>query len=382
MNASLKILALSFFIFFSLYSSAYSAELIQDKQEILKAKVVEIIQNTNREIRGTGIVSKYQEVKIEILEGEQKGATILIENDYIQLKDSQKFYLLKTTRFDDGKITYAVSDIYRLPWIIFFVILFIVLVLIFGGIQGMRGLLSLAGGLLLIFYLLLPQIIAGTSPILIGCIVASLISIIGSYITHGFNRTTTSAVIGMVTTVIMTGLLAYFAVHITSLSGMDSEEAMYLTINSAGSINLQGLLLSGIIIGLLGVLYDSAIGQSISVEELWRADPTLSKKYVFKRALRIGREHIGALVNTLSLAYVGAALPLLVLFSFPSYGSANLLINRELFATEIIRAMIGSIGLVLAVPITTFISVWMLHGVKFTGHKHEHSHSHGHSHLK
>ncbi len=382
MNASLKILALSFFIFFSLYSSAYSAELIQDKQEVLKAKVVEIIQNTNREIRGTGIVSKYQEVKIEILEGEQKGATILIENDYIQLKDSQKFYLLKTTRFDDGKITYAVSDIYRLPWIIFFVILFIVLVLIFGGIQGMRGLLSLAGGLLLIFYLLLPQIIAGTSPILIGCIVASLISIIGSYITHGFNRTTTSAVIGMVTTVIMTGLLAYFAVHITSLSGMDSEEAMYLTINSSGSINLQGLLLSGIIIGLLGVLYDSAIGQSISVEELWRADPTLSKKYVFKRALRIGREHIGALVNTLSLAYVGAALPLLVLFSFPSYGSANLLVNRELFATEIIRAMIGSIGLVLAVPITTFISVWMLHGVKFTGHKHEHSHSHGHSHLK
>lgn len=370
------------FLFLTIHNSAYSAEILQDKQEILKAKVVEIITDTDREIRGTGIVSKYQEIKIEILEGEQKGATILIENDYIQLKDNQKFYLLKTTRFDDGKITYAVSDIYRLPWIIFFVILFIVLVLIFGGIQGMRGLLSLAGGLLLIFYLLLPQIIAGTSPILIGCIVASLISIIGSYITHGFNRTTTSAVIGMVATVIMTGLLAYFAVHITSLSGMDSEEAMYLTINSAGSINLQGLLLSGIIIGLLGVLYDSAIGQSISVEELWRADPTLSKKYVFKRALRIGREHIGALVNTLSLAYVGAALPLLVLFSFPSYGSANLLVNRELFATEIIRAMIGSIGLVLAVPITTFISVWMLHGVKFTGHKHEHSHSHGHSHLK
>lgn len=377
MNSFFRILLVGFFILIPSFSLSAS-ELIQDKQEILKAKVVEITESADKEIQSTGIVSKYQKIKVEILQGEQQGQNIFIENDYIQLKKGQKFYLLKNTRFDDGKVTYAVSDVYRLPWILFFVILFIVLVVFFGGMQGLRGLLSLVGGLLLIFYLLLPQIIAGTSPILIGCIVASLISIIGSYITHGFNRTTTSAVIGMVATVIITGLLAYFAVYITNLTGMDSEEAMYLTINSQGVINLQGLLLSGIIIGLLGVLYDSAIGQAISVEELWRADPKLSKSYVFKRSLRIGREHIGALVNTLSLAYVGAALPLLVLFSFPSYGSANFLINRELFATEIIRAMIGSIGLVLAVPITTFISVWMLHGVKFKGQTHSHSHSHTH----
>jgi uncharacterized membrane protein len=366
------------FIFLSVYNSALSSELLQDKQEILKAKVVKIDESGTRAILGLDQDEKYQKITLIFLEGENKGSLMTLENDYIQLKVGQKFYLLKTVRSDDGKVTYSVSDVYRMPWIIFFILLFVILVIIFGGIQGVRGLLSLAGGLILIFYLLLPKIIAGVSPLFIGCIVASLISIIGSYITHGFNRTTTSAVIGMVSTVIFTGLLAYFAVQITSLSGMDSEEAMYILHNSHGAINLQGLLLSGIIIGLLGVLYDSAIGQAISVEELWRADPNLSKKYVFKRALRIGREHIGALVNTLSLAYVGAALPLLVLFSFPSYGSVNLLINRELFATEIIRAMIGSIGLVLAVPITTFISVWMLHGVKFTGHKHEHSHSHGH----
>jgi uncharacterized membrane protein len=366
-----------FLFLFSLFGNTACADsIIQDKQESLKAKVISVEDLGQRDVVGTDTVAKYQNIKAEILSGEHSGETVSFDNDYIQLEKGQKFYLLKITRADDGRVTYVVSDVNRVPWIIFFVILFVVLVIIFGGVQGIRGLLSLAGGLFLIFYLLLPEIIQGTSPLLISCIVASLISIVGSYITHGFNKTTTSAVIGMVTTVIITGLLSYFAVHITTLSGLDSEEALYLTLNSRGAIDLQGLLLGSIIIGLLGVLYDSAIGQAISVEELWRADAKLSKKYVFKRSLRIGREHIGALVNTLSIAYVGATLPLLVLFSFPTQGSFVTLINREMFASEIIRALVGSIGLVLAVPITTAISVYMLHGVKFTGHHHEHTHSH------
>lgn len=355
-----------------------ATELVQDKQELLKAKVLEVQEEGIKELPGISKDVQYQILKVKVLDSIDAGRELTIENDYITLKKGQKFYLLKSTSFDSGKVTYFVSDVYRMPWIVFFIILFVVLVVVFGGIQGIRGLLSLTGGLLLIFYLLLPKIVAGFSPLLIGCIVASLISILGSYITHGFNRTTTSAVFGMVSTVIFTGLLAYFAVEVSSLSGMESEEAMYLSLNSRGAINLQGLLLSGIMIGLLGVLYDSAIGQAISVEELWRADPKLSRAYVFKRSLRIGREHIGALVNTLALAYVGAALPLLVLFSFPIYGSVSSLVNREIFATEIIRTMIGSIGLVLAVPITTFISVWMLHGRKFKGPSHDHHHSHSH----
>ncbi len=364
-------------IFFASFSSVYSAELLEDKSEVLRSQVISIEESGERVLPGIEGETKYQNLTAKILEGDQSGETFSFENDYTQLKEGQKFYVLKITRADSGRVTYSLSDVDRLPWVLFFVALFIILVVIFGGVQGLRGLLSLAGGLLLIFYLLLPEIVSGTSPLFISCVVASLISIVGSYITHGFNRTTTSAVIGMVATVILTGLLAYFAVHVTSLTGMDSEESMYLTLNSRGTIDLQGLLLGGILIGLLGVLYDSAIGQAISVEELWRADDKLSKKYVFKRALRIGREHIGALVNTLAIAYVGAALPLLVLFSFPSSGSPLILVNRELFSAEIIRAMIGSIGLVLAVPITTLIAVQMLHGKKFkqnSGDLHVHHH--------
>lgn len=378
-----KIIFFLIFIFFLTPSLSFSASIMQDKQEIFKAKVVDIVEEGLKGETGIDKDLFYQNLKAEILDGTDKGQIINIENDFIKLKDGQKFYLLKLTRADDQRVSYVVHDVERIPWIIFFTLLFVVLVVIFGGVQGLRGLLSLAGGMFLIFYILLPQIVAGASPLLVSIFVASLIVVVGSYITHGFNRTTTSAVVGMVITVVLTGLLAYFAVHITALSGMDNEEATYLSLNSYGALDLGGLLMGGIIIGLLGVLYDSAIGQSISVEELWRANPALSRKYVFKRALRIGREHIGALVNTLAIAYVGASLPLLVLFSFPNSVSTMFLVNREMFATEIIRALIGSIGLVLAVPITTMIAVIMLHGRKFKGHTNDehHSHSHaGHSH--
>jgi uncharacterized membrane protein len=133
-----------------------------------------------------------------------------------------------------------------------------------------------------------------------------------------------------------------------------------LHFNSRGTIDLAGLLLGGIIIGLLGVLYDAAIGQSVAVEELQRAGKAMTRKDIYFRALRIGREHIGALINTLAIAYVGAALPLLLLF----YGTQGLdvveMVNREIFAAEIVRILVGSIGVILVVPITTAIAVLML----------------------
>ncbi len=379
-----KLRLIFLFLIFSFLTPNISlgAEILQDKQEIFKARVVEILDEGLQEDTNIDKDLFYQEIQARILDGDEKGNIVTFENDFIKLKKGQRFYLLKVTRGDDGRVSYVMHNVERLPWIIFFTVLFIGLVVYFGGLPGVRGLLALSGGMLLIFYLLLPQIVKGASPIMMSILVASLIVIVGSYITHGFNKTTTSAVIGMVITVILTGVLAYVAVISTKLTGTDTEEAIYLSLNSYGAIDLRGLLMGGIIIGLLGALYDSAIAQSIAVEELWRANPNLSKKYVLKRALRIGREHIGALVNTLAIAYVGAALPLLVFFSFPVAGnvSSSFLINREMFATEIIRTLIGSIGLVLAVPITTSIAVFMLHGQKWDNNDHEERHTHSHSH--
>jgi uncharacterized membrane protein len=135
---------------------------------------------------------------------------------------------------------------------------------------------------------------------------------------------------------------------------------VYLHFNTDGKIDMAGLLLGGILIGLLGVLYDAAIGQAVAIEELSVHAPHLSRRKLFERAMRIGREHIGALIDSLALAYVGASLPLLLLFYSANTTSLMSVLNREDFSTEIIRIIIGSIGLILTVPITSFVAVMML----------------------
>jgi uncharacterized membrane protein len=211
---------------------------------------------------------------------------------------------------------------------------------------------------------LLPGIYHGYPAVAVSIGVASLIILVGSYITHGFNKTTHAAVLGMIVTVAITGAGAFWAVHAAHLSGYNSEESVYLNFDTRGAIDMVGLLFGGIMIGLLGVLYDIAIGQAIAVEELFAAGAHLSHAEIYKRAIRIGREHIGALVNTLAIAYAGAALPILLLMQSSTAGPLYIM-NSEIFATEIIRILIGSIGLILGVPITTFIASYMLSEKKY-----------------
>ncbi len=369
----------------------YAQELVPDQVTMMKGRVLSIEKEETKEILGTDTMTSFQTINVEILDGIEKGKRITIENDYLNLEKGEVFYLTHTVGQFDGTDYYSVNDPYRLPQILILVGLFVLAVFVFGGKQGVRGLASLLGSFVLIFFVLLPGILHGYSPLMVTIGVSSLIIVLGSYITHGFNKTTSSAVLGMVATVSITGLLAYWSVYFTRLSGFGSEEAMYLNLNSRGSIDILGLLLGGVIIGLLGVLYDAAIGQAVSVEELTRIAPHVPRKTIYQRALRIGREHIGALVNTLAIAYVGASLPLLLLFYQTSSASVAQIANTEIFATEIVRIMIGSIGLVLAVPITTLVSVLILvkrplksasaHTVHEEREALEHA-SHTHSHKK
>jgi uncharacterized membrane protein len=347
-----------------------------DVEYTYKARINKVISSEQVETPGLGLTGPHQKIEVEFLNGDMKGKSVEIENDYIQLEKGDTAYILKTIRSEDGKEFYSLRDPYRIDVLIYLSIAFLVLVIIFGGIQGIRGLVSLLGSLVLIGYVLLPGILKGISPILLITLVSSLIIVIGSYITHGFNRTTSAAVVSMIVTIIITGALALYVVDIANLSGFESDEAIYLNQATKGVINFQGLLLGGIMIGLLGVLYDVAIGQAVSVEELYNINSKASKKHVYKRVLRMGREHIGALINTLAIAYVGVSLPLLLLFSTSTMDPA-VVINKEIFSAEIVRTLVGSIGLVLAVPITTLISVFMVkanpqHAVN-ENHHHHHS---------
>lgn len=362
-------------LLFPYFSSAQST-VVQDKVEIVKARVVEILKQDKKVIPGTDVEGVYQTLKIDILEGDNKGQTITIENDYLVLEKGDRFFLRHSVDVIDGREIYTVKDIDRSGPMLFFIALFIGVVLLFSGKQGIRSLIGLAGSFFVILYVLVPSLLKGYPPVLTSIVIASFILFFAIYFTHGFNRISTVAFSGTVISVILTGILAYISVNFVHLTGFSTDEAVYLNFNTRGTLDFAGLLLGGIMIGVLGVLDDIAVTQAAVVSELYGSASHLSRKEIYTKALRVGKEHVGALVNTLALAYTGASLPLILLFS-TSDSSVSSIINQEVFATEIIRTVVGSIGLILTVPITTLLAVYLLKG--YNG-KHVHTHSHGHTH--
>lgn len=347
-------------MFCSPFALVHAQELVTDTVHIMKARVVEVVSQETKQVPGTNVEGVYQTIRVEILQEPEKGDIVTIENDYLVLSEGDVLYVNHTTSDLDGTDYYSVVERDRTLPLVVLAALFVFVTLLFGGKQGARGLLALFGSFFFIGIFLLPGILAGYSPVLVSIGVAAVIVTLGSYVTHGFTKTTSAAVIGMIITIGLTGLLAWLSIEWTYLEGWSGDEVTYLHLNTRGAIDLAGLLLGGILIGLLGVLYDGAIGQSVAVEELASAGAQLSRGEIYRRALRIGREHVGALVNTLAIAYAGAALPLLLLFYQMGDVNVGLAVNREIFATELVRILVGSIGLVLAVPITTWVSVRML----------------------
>ncbi len=329
---------------------------------IEKARVLTVESSEIKNIPGTNNSATYQTLSALVLSGVDAGKIVTVENDYLAMKSGDVFFLTHTTNAQEGLNAYTVLEPDRLPALRDLFILFVLSVVLIGGWTGLRGLVALGVSILLVLYALLPGIAAGYNPILVASGVAAIIVIFGSYLTHGINRTTSAAVLGLVATVGITALIAHFAISATQLSGVTGEGTVDLSFATSGHIDLIGLLLGGMLIGALGILYDAAISQAVAVDELLRAAPGMGARRLFTRAMRIGREHIGALVNTLALAYVGVALPLLLLFQSQSYGGQSFLhtINHELFATEIVRALVGSLGIIFAVPISTIAAIILL----------------------
>lgn len=358
-------------IFFPLVSNA-QATIIQDKVEIVKARVVEVLKQEKKEIPGTDVQGIFQTISVEVLEGKKKGEIIIVENDFLVLEKGDRFFLHHSIDGLDGREMYSVRDIDRRGAMLFFITLFIAVVLMFSGKQGIRSLIGLAGSFFVILYVLVPSLLNGYPPVLTSIAIASVILFFAIFFTHGFNRISTVAFSGTVIAVIFTGVLAYLGVTFAHLTGFASDEAVYLNFNTRGTLDFTGLLLGGIMIGVLGVLDDIAVTQAAVVSELYSSASHLSRKEIYTKALRVGKEHVGALVNTLALAYTGASLPLILLFS-TSDSSISSILNQEIFATEIIRTVVGSIGLILTVPITTLLAVYFLKEYKG---KHLHLHHH------
>jgi uncharacterized membrane protein len=368
------------FIFIAIFAitafipfGTHAQELHDDYHGTLRGKVLEVISQEQKQIPGTDTEHLFQSIKAEVIEGDKKGEIIVIDNDYLELDVGDKFYFNYLVDIN-GFESYAVINIDRRDSLAFLGLAFIFAVILFGGKQGIRSLIALLGSFLAIFYVLLPGLLNGWNPIVASSLVASGILFLAIFFTHGFNRESLVAYGGTMIAVLLTGLFAVVAVNGTDLSGFSSDESVYLNFNTRGALDFTSLLLGAIIIGVLGVLDDIAVTQAAVVSELYNSNPDASRKEIYNRAIRVGREHVSALVNTLVLAYTGASLPLLLYFHMApsSFGS---IINMEIIATEIVRAIVGSVGLILTVPIVTVLAVFYLKGYKLEYH-HQHTHTH------
>ncbi len=249
---------------------------------------------------------------------------------------------------------YQFADRARLPVLGGLAVLFAVVVVALGRWRGLTALAGLAASLGVLLVFVLPAIIEGSSPVLVAVVGAAAIAFLALYLTHGFGDMTTVALLGTLGSLALTAALATLFVGLTRLSGFTEDSSFYLTAANDG-IDLRGLILAGMIIGGLGAIDDMTVTQASAVWQLHLADPSLSVRGLVSRGLTIGRDHVASTVNTLVLAYAGAAMPLMLLFVLANQ-SLGTVANSEVVATEIVRTLVGSIGLVAAVPLTTWLA--------------------------
>jgi uncharacterized membrane protein len=229
--------------------------------------------------------------------------------------------------------------------------IFVIAVLALGRWRGVGAIAGLAASLGVIVWFALPSLADGNNAVAVALVTAGIVAVLALYLAHGVGPSTDVALLSTLASLALTGLLAWLFVRTAHLTGF-SDDASFVVSVLGPDIDPRGLLLAGIVIGSLGVLDDVTVTQVSAVWELHAGRPDQSRRQLFARALVIGRDHISSTVNTLFLAYAGATLPLLLLFS--SIGeSVTSVSTREIVATEIVRALVGSIGLVAAVPIST-----------------------------
>lgn len=272
----------------------------------------------------------------------------------VMYESQQKYELGDQVRYETDQGIVIVSERYRLPALYMLFGIFVAVVLLVSGYVGMRAILGLGFSFIVIFRFVLPQILQGSSPLLVALLASVVILMVSYFLSHGVNAKSVLAIIGTFGALVVTAILASLFGSLSGLTGMGSEEAGFLLENLPRD-RFYPLLLAGMIIGSLGVLDDITISQASIVAELKATNHRLQFGELFARAMRIGHDHIASLVNTLVLVYAGSALPLLLLFVASDIGYVDLL-SYEALAEEIVRTLVSSVGLITAVPLTTMIA--------------------------
>lgn len=290
--------------------------------------------------------------------GPEAGAALQLRNDpeiKRQVAVGDRLVLVRAGEVGLALVDrYQIVDVERSRSLLVLGVLFAVAVLALGRWRGALALVGLGASLLVVVGWLVPALLSGRPPLLTATVGASAVMLVALALSHGVSLRTTVALLGTASSLLLILAMSTVAVQAASLTGLTSEEAQYVRIYFA-DIDLRGLLLAGVVIGALGILDDVTVTQVSTVWELRRASPTMPGPALFAAGLRVGRDHIASTVNTLLLAYAGASLPLLVIFS-TSGQSLGASLTSGVVAQELVRTLVGSIGLVAAVPVTTALA--------------------------
>jgi len=307
----------------------------------------------------------YQVMNVTVEKGDYAGQTFSVtygktqvRSDETRFKVGDQVYIM-IGQGPDGSLKATYTDFARTGVLLLLLFVFVLAVLAMGRWKGFGSLVSLCFSMFIILAYIIPHVLAGDDPVQVSLIGSGILLGVSLYMTYGWNLKTHASVISMVITLLITGLLTALFVDMAHLTGYGDENALYLIQLSSVQINPQGLLLGGMIIGTLGILDDLVTSQSAAVVEIHGANPTLNFKQTFLRAIHIGQDHVAATVNTLVLSYTGASLPLLLVFTL-AQGSFQYLVNTEMLAEEIVRTLVGSLGLVAAVPISTLVATFII----------------------
>lgn len=345
----------------------FAAAEVGNQETIFEARVLKILDQRTIK-RDGGSENVQQDIRLRGLEGEFKdeefiffgvGNLDVINSSIYAPGDRVVVSYAKDT---EGNDKFYIIDYVRRGYLGVLAFVFALLVAAIGGWKGIKSLISLLVTFVLIMNFVIPQILSGRSPVVVGIFGSFLILFFVIYITEGWSRRSHIAIFSISIMLLLTYVLSALFSDLTKLTGT-AEEAIGSLIDTAyGVVDFRGLLLASILIGTLGVLDDIVLAQIESVAQIKEANPALSSGKVFMMASKIGNTHLGAVVNTLFLAYAGASLPLLLLFGIkqPPFATFGQVVNNESIATEIVRTLVGSACLTIAIPISTLLAVYFL----------------------
>lgn len=303
-----------------------------------------------------------QEFKVRILGDELGGKEVVVEYQSPNILLREQLYKIgdKVVMFEsvaaDGGSVFVVTDRVRSKALLILSLVYAAAIIGLARFKGFKSLLGLGLSFLVVIKFIVPQILAGANPLLVSILGSVGIVSVTLYLTHGFKKQTTVSFVSTLLSLFLTGIIAVVVTKITKLTGFGSEEAMFLQVSQPSIESMRGLLLGGIMIGALGVIDDITVTQAAIVFELKKANKNLGIKELYQRGLKVGKDHIASMTNTLVLAYTGASLPLFLLFYSSEVIPAWVAINSEIIVEEVVFTLVGSLGLIASVPIATYLA--------------------------